>query len=613
MMKRWVAVLLCTMLLVGVCLPAQADISTLEASLSRWMAARTSVRFSAVMQVKELNPFTEDTLTMLNALLGHVQVNASIEQDGEATATYAQIALDGTALLDWNERTQTDLTTLETSLLPNRTLQSAVGSPMDILSAVQLGDAVAQAKAAEAEAAAEGDASDATVTDDAAEPEEAEAKDAFDLLNAVEELQACYQALTDGIQPFAEEKTASYKIKNIGSGKWSRVARLTTEQSESLLTELRAVLACGMDDAHRAEIDQMTFQKGFVVALYRNADQQDICVYMKGNVIYPDGSKRKLAFQWAFTSNGLKRVDTYKYELTKTSGATDSRIIAASGTQESRSDAFSINDKTETTLKRGKTTDKCTTKIDLSGKGAQDEPMTCAGELSRVAALTQNGDTTTQTETIGVDLLMTPDADDTTLSGSMGYQKKLDKTVETDLEWTLAETVPQAFTEASGENGLYRVIGGQTGPVEITISNQDEEATATPETAAADPTAEPSATSDAAAETASEPSSLELIDETVVTAATQDGADTAADASAYLVGTAPAGLQTFTTPATATTVDLDSADAATLQALMQEAAQTLAGKMLVALGSLSGDDLAWLKDGMTDTDWAAFEALLGEL
>ncbi len=47
------------------------------------------------------------------------------------------------------------------------------------------------------------------------------------------------------------------------------------EQSEGLLNELHAVLSCGMDDLYRAEIAQMTFEKGFVVALYQNGDGQD--------------------------------------------------------------------------------------------------------------------------------------------------------------------------------------------------------------------------------------------------------------------------------------------------------------------------------------------------
>ena len=46
---------------------------------------------------------------------------------------------------------------------------------------------------------------------------------------------------------------------------------------------------------------------------------------------------------------------------------------------------------------------------------------------------------------------------------------------------------------------------------------------------------------------------------------------------------------------------------------MGRVTQALAGKLIVALGSLSGDDAAWLKDGLNETDLAAFEALLGEL
>lgn len=52
----------------------------------------------------------------------------------------------------------------------------------------------------------------------------------FDLNAALTEAEACYRQLTDGIQPYAEEKKANYTIKNMDKGKWVRLAKLTAER-----------------------------------------------------------------------------------------------------------------------------------------------------------------------------------------------------------------------------------------------------------------------------------------------------------------------------------------------------------------------------------------------
>ncbi len=569
---------LALILALGCCWPAQADMAALDNALSRWLTGRDALRFSATLTVNTLLPFTDDTLTMLNGVLSHVTIDANVKESGESSQTDAQIAVDGTALMDWNEQAQDGVYTLTTSLLPNRTLTAKNASPMDVLSSFTGDEAAEDANADMAE-------------EDTEIVNNSDVAQAFSLLNAIEELQACYQKLTDGIQEYATEKSANYSIKHIGRGKWSRVARLTTEQSESLLPELRAVLSCGMDDTYRTEIAGMTFAKGFVVALYRNADDQDICVYMKGNVYGADGIRRALAFQWAFTTDGIERTDTYKYEITKSSGKRDSRIIGAICTQTSRSDQYSIDLEATTTLKRIRITDKDTETIDLSGAVDADDGMTCQGVMSSVIAQTVSSDTTKNTTNTTVDLLFTPDNGVNTVSGTVVYQTLTDKIVERELAWTLAADAakPTAKVEPDDKTEKTDTAGG----VVVSIISPETEADG-----------------EMADDTAAPVSSLEQIAADVSTGSQTEPQE---DSSPYLVGSAPTGLTTFSKTESLQAIDLDKADADTVQLLLTEAAQHLASRLILAIANLPDDDAALLQDGMTDTDYAAFLALLDEL
>ena len=130
--------------------------------------------------------------------------------------------------------------------------------------------------------------------------------------------QTCYRTLIDKTVPLTEKNTPNYSIENIGRGRISYVARLTTEQSGELLDEIRTVLSCGMDAVYREELSQITFASGFIVALYQNEDAEDICVYIKGTILYPDGDKRTLKWQWAFTPD--RETQTFTYEVARESG-----------------------------------------------------------------------------------------------------------------------------------------------------------------------------------------------------------------------------------------------------------------------------------------------------
>ncbi len=563
MLKRFVALLLGVLMLFGAAVPAMADAGTLDRVLGRWLEGYPDVRFTAGLQLNAMLPYGEDTLAMLNAALSHVTVSAALRTEGDQTETRASIAMGDQALLSFSETQKSDAYRFTTSLLPNRTLTSQTLSPLDLLTDIQ--------PEQETTAAAEGEAAakEAGKADAKSMPNQSDIAVAFSALDAVTELTACYKALTDGIAPITEEKRANYNIKGIGAGRWSRVARLTEEQSVALQDTIRTVIACGMDEIYRAEIAQMTFDKGFVVALYQNLDKQDICLYMKGTVTYPDGHKRRLLWQWAFTTNGLKRKDAFKIEAATLSGAADSRTVAATVTQEGKSDAFAISGKVETILKRAKVTDKSTVRIELSGKQDAVLAMTCKGAVSQEIATTTGEDTVKATESADIDLLLTPGAEGATLSGTVTRKQLRDKTATSELVLT--------FT-----------------PEAQAVANVDA-------TAPAAETTETPAGGEPA-------SSLDMLaDEFAPTDAPQ-----AADAQGdYLVGTPPAGLKAYAAPQGMTTIALDTITAGQRQTLFLEAAQNLAGRLVLAMAALPEADAALLRNGMSDQDFAAFLSLLG--
>ena len=242
--------------------------------------------------------------------------------------------------------------------------------------------------------------------------------------------------------------------------------------------------------------------------------------------------------------------------------------MAATVTQEGKSDAFAINGKEETTLKRAKVTDKSTVRIELTGKQDAALAMTCKGLVSQEIATTTGEDTAKTTERADVDLLLTPGTEGAMLSGTVTRKAIRDKITTSELVVTFAPEA-QAVAEASA-----------------TVPQA--------EAASAEASGEPA-------------SSLDMLaDEFAPTEAPQ-----AADAQGdYLVGTPPEGLKPYAVPKGMTTIALDTITAGQRQTLFLEAAQNLAGKLVLAMAALPETDAALLKDGMSDQDFAAFLSLL---
>ncbi|MFH1879997.1 MAG: hypothetical protein ABIK64_04310, partial [Bacillota bacterium] len=311
MKRKRLAILLCLLLSASTAASAasaaSATLASLDAALAPLLDGRGAVSMSARMNLETLMPFDETRLDLLNRVLRHARLDARVDLNGADSDMGFLLALGDQTLLEMTEQRRDGAYLLQTSLLPNRMLFSTQVSPMDTLLASS------QAEETKPETSAQRNTSDV--------------EEAFDMLAAVQELESCSRALTDGIFPLTGKKSANYNIKDIGKGRVSYVARLTIEQSGALSSEIRAVLSCGMDAQYREELSRVTFASGFIVALYQNADEEDICVYIKGTIVYPDGDKRTLKWQWAFTPG--RETQTFLHEAARESGTRDSRVINA--------------------------------------------------------------------------------------------------------------------------------------------------------------------------------------------------------------------------------------------------------------------------------------------
>ncbi len=506
----------CLTALLLIATPALADVGALDAALSPWLDARPSIGLAARMELTAWQPFPEETLELINRVLKHVTLEARLDRASGATQLALRVSEE--TMLELRERVSAEGSALTSSPLPNRTLTLASGPPLDAL-------------------AGQGE------TDDAP----------FALLTAIAEAGEAYPALIEAIAPYAEEKKANYKIKGVGTCRFSRLAKLTEEQSGGMLAQLRAVLMAGMDAAGREALSQVTFEKGLTVGLYQNADKEDMAVYMKGTLVCPDGSTRKLSYQWAFAEKDGKRTDAYKYEATGGKPA-DNRVIAATLTRQTSASKFDLQGKTETKLKAEGETATYTVETDLSGKAG--DTAACAGTVSRAVKRTVDDETVTDTQTLALDLRLTD-----SLTGTAEYERKRDKAVQTGLTLVFGDGSTDAGEQASDSFAVND--DGNAPSIVIHPAEGAEEAPAA-----------------------------------------------RAPALDYQGGAAPLGMTRHDAPNDETAVALDSLTQAQRDALLDEMAQNLAAKLLVAIAALPEEDAALLRDGMRDTDYAAFLSLL---
>lgn len=517
--KRLISALAACLLLVSG--TALADEWGLSQSLNAYWDV-DDLRFTATARLDALLPYGEGIVDMMNAALEGLSVSADA-REGE---TALRLCVAGDPVASFTEAQTGDGTALTTPLLPNRTLVSA-SSAMDALTGAK------------------------------------EEAPAFDLFAAIQEAEGCYQALTDAIQPYATEKKANYKIKEVGHSKWSRIARLTPEQGAELAPLIAQVLGCGMDAAFREKLNGMTCGKGFIVGLYQSAQGgDDMAVYMKGNVTFPDGEKRALSYQWAFAQAeaGL-RVDTYKFELTKSRAPRDNREIAASYERSTASGALTLKGECTARITDPETgvTTSTTLTHDLSGSEAGGaRPV--AGSVKRVVKTTRDGKTQTETTTLTPELTLTLADGSGVLSGTAKLEHLSGKQADWGVSLLFDESAARDFAQAAQSGALYSVSESLMPPTSLTQN--------------------------------------------------REGASSPSD---YLVGQPPVGYTAYTAPDSPQTIDLDAADAQTREALLAEVSQNLAGKLLVALSKLPEENTALLRDLLSDADYAAFLALVDAL
>ena len=475
-----------------------------------WLSEAGDVRFAVSAQFEELVPYGETTIGLFNDVLKHVSIASQIS-DAETTL---EINVAGDPVIDLKETKAENGTELTTGLLKNRTLTSRA-SAMDALS---------------------GNAEEAK----------------FDFFAAVSELEGCYQALTDAIIPYAEEKKASYTIKGVAPSKWSRIARLTPEQSQELAPLIAQVLGCGMDDAFRQQLAGATYAKGFIVGLYQTEQNgQDLAVYIKGDMTFEDGAKRALSYQWAFTTKESgERIDTFKFELKKAKAPKDDRIISAS-CKRTAADALKVKGESSARITDPEEGVTVTTTLthDLSGKADGDD-RTLTGSVSCAVRTAKGDKASTVTTTVKPELSLVSADGSGVLSGKARLEQKTGKDVTLSAVLTFDEEPAELIQ--SGE--MYIVTEDMMPPSSLTQNLHADE----PED--------------------------------------------------FLVGKPPIGYTAYTAPKSPVTVDLDTADESAMAVLMDEMSQNLAGKLLIALSKLPKEDAAILHDNLED--YAAFLALV---
>jgi len=510
------------------CTGALAELGWVDDQLSGFLDINSDTTFSLGIQLNTLQPFGEEITSMLNETLEHIRVETRILDDG----TQMSFTAGGESVFTVEEALRDNRMAMVTSLLPNRVLV-ANGSPMDLISGNEM----------------------------AAEP-------AFDLHTAIIDAENCYEALTEAITPYAEEKAANYKISGIGYARWVRLARLSKQDSEKLLPQIIRVLGCGMEQSFREKLQTLTCADQFTVALYFDEENgTPLALYMKGSVYLTPEDKWTLAYQWAFTREAEQSKDTYRYELVEVKSPKHKRVIEAQRTNTTGEDGkLQLSRECELTIKDDSRNGTIINKdqLTLVRDGSQ---QTLTGSVVTTEKDLSGGDTVTTVTTITPELTLTSAQGSGVLSGQVNLEEHQGKTVYRDLTFLLDEEPAQALDEAAASGSLFAV---DVNPRDPSVAG----------------------------------SSLAQNVDVVWSDDSLQG---------FLVGNPPIGMVSYPVPETMQTVDLDLVGQEQRDMLLEEMAQRGAGVLLIALGKLPGEPLRLLIDNMTDVDYAAFLSLLGDL
>lgn len=509
------------------CTGAIAELGWVDEQLSAFLDVNNETSFSLGIQVNEWQPFGSDTVEMLNETLDAIRVKATLLRED----THMGFHVGGEELFSIDEVERNGRLALTTSLLPNRVLEAGAISPMDLLSGNEM----------------------------AAVP-------AFDLNAAIDEMENCYEALTEAIIPYATEKAANYKISGIGYARWVRLAKLTAADSAQLLPQIIRVLGCGMEQPFREQLQTLTCGEGFTIALYFDEENgTPLALYMKGNVYLAPEDKWTLAYQWAFVREDAKEKDTYRYELQQLKAPKHKRIIEGEWQRTGEGEEMQFTRQCKLNI-RDDTRNQTITNKDKLQLTHQGDQHRLTGSL--VTNTKENvGEESAVVLTITPELTLTSETGSGVLSGVVRLAEAKGKTVYRDLSFVLDEAPAQALDEAAAKGTLFAV---DVDPRDPSVAG----------------------------------SSLAQNVEIVWSDDSLNG---------YLVGNPPIGMTAYPVPETMQTIDLSAADDTQRAALLDEMAQRSAGLLLTALAKLPGEPLRLLMDSMSDVDYAAFLSLLGDL
>ncbi len=113
------ALILCLCLTAGAA-PAKADALDMVNLLSPWIEG-DEAQLSVSYEIKNLLPYNDSTLTLLNNVLKHITVEGRVSGND----TSMGISVDGDSLFTLEETQENGRSVLRTELLPNRELTSA--------------------------------------------------------------------------------------------------------------------------------------------------------------------------------------------------------------------------------------------------------------------------------------------------------------------------------------------------------------------------------------------------------------------------------------------------------------------------------------------------------
>lgn len=508
--KRLLVWLQITVILCLAPLTAMAELGGIGGALGTFFDTEDDVRLSVGFEVEELVPYGEDTVRMMNGILKHTTLEALISGEDMLMT----MCVDGEPAFSLMESNKDGRYEMTTDLLPNRLLVSRRGAAEIFF------------------------------------PENEENPFGFNVQEFITESEACYQPLTEAILPYAEEKESNYTIEDIGRAGWVRLAKLNEKQCAELMPQIKALLACALDEEIMAELENMTCPGGLTIALYRTEKGgEDIAVYIKGTVTVGENDKRTLAYNWAFTRKENQRKDSFKLELTRQKGATNKRTLEFFRNVKNDDGQLTYTCRLDMDSRQGKTVKTFQQKDSLKGKTGK----TLSGTITVTDRLTENDTTRT---------IITEYKPDLALGDGEGCK-------------VLSGSVDMTVTQSQKQMTALRVIFGDA-PVALSMQEAEEN------------------------------SHAEVEPEVIFIIGGGSLSQNQEQVTQYTIGAAPLGVTQYSVPQTVTTVDLDALSPDELAQLEDEMFQYAAGYLLRVLPFITEEDTGLLRDNMTDGDYESF-------